>query len=144
MSSRLRARWYPGTTGSALGREGIRVGCSAGMVTAEAAVVLPLLALVALALVWLVSIGIAQVRVVDAARDAARAVARGDDSDAAVRAARRTAGRDSVVRITTSGGLVSVDVSERVAAPGWLLAPLPPVTVRSTSRIGAEGEPEAR
>jgi Flp pilus assembly protein TadG len=114
------------------------------MVTAEAAVVLPLLALVALALVWLVSIGIAQVRVVDAARDAARAVARGDDSDAAVRAARRTAGRDSVVRITTSGGLVSVDVSERVAAPGWLLAPLPPVTVRSTSRIGAEGEPEAR
>ena len=59
--------------------------------TAEAAIVVPIMAAFALALVWLITLGIAQVRAVDAARDAAREMARGDDAAAAVSAARRTA-----------------------------------------------------
>lgn len=111
---------------------------SNGMVTAEAAAVLPLLSLVALALVWVVSLGVAQVRTVDAARDAARAVARGGDDRAAVAAARRTAGDSASVDIRHQDGLVSVTVSVHASAPGWLLAPLPPVTITAESEVEDE------
>lgn len=108
------------------------------MVTAEAAAVLPLVSVVALALVWVVSLGIIQVRVVDAARDAARAVASGEDDRTATAAARRTAGEDAVVDIRRTGDLVSVTVSESATAPGWLFVPLPPVTLRARSDVEDE------
>lgn len=108
------------------------------MVTAEAAAVLPLLSVVAVALTWVVAVGITQVRVVDAARDAARAVARGDDDGSAAAAARRTAGATAAVDIRRADGLVSVTVSERASAPGWLLLPLPGVTVRAESQVQDE------
>ncbi len=108
------------------------------MVTAEAAAVLPLLALVAIALAWVVSVGIAQVRVVDAARDGARTVARGDSDTAAVAAARRTAGGSASVEVTRLDGLVSVRVSQRATAPGWLLIPLPSVTIEADSSVEDE------
>lgn len=111
-----------------------------GMVTAEAALVLPMVAVFVLALVWLLSVGIEQVRVVDAARDAARAVARGDDDAAAAEAARRTAGSEAEVVIRHEGGLVSVTVSERVSAPGWLFVPLPTVSVDSRASVEAEDD----
>jgi hypothetical protein len=111
---------------------------SGGMVTAEAAVVLPLISLVALVLAWVVSIGIAQVRVVDAARDAARAVARGDSDQAAAAAARRTAGGQVSVLIRHRDGLVTVTVSQQAAAPGWLLVPMPPVTITAESQVEDE------
>ena len=50
-----------------------------GAATAELAMVLPLLVAVALGLVWLLTVGAAQIRTVDAARETARALARGDD-----------------------------------------------------------------
>jgi hypothetical protein len=109
-----------------------------GMVTAEAAAVLPLLSVVAMALVWIISVGIAQVQVVDAARDAARAMARGDDESAAVSAARRTAGRSASVEVRRGGGLISVTVSEQAVAPGWLLVPLPAVTVSAQAHVEDE------
>lgn len=108
------------------------------MVTAEAAAVLPLLSVVAVALTWVVSVGITQVRVVDAARDAARAVARGDDDGSARAAARRTAGDSATVDIQRADGLVSVTVSEHASAPGWLLFPLPGVTVRAAAQVADE------
>ena len=111
---------------------------SGGMVTAEAAAVLPLVALVALALVWVVSIGIAQVRVVDAARDAARAIARGDADRTAAAAARRTVGGPASVAIHHRDGLVSVTVSQRATAPGWLLIPMPSVTIRAEAQVEDE------
>ena len=46
--------------------------------------VLPLLVAVTLGLVWLLAVGAAQVRTVDAARETARALARGDEESAAV------------------------------------------------------------
>ena len=54
-------------------------GRRAGAVTAETAMVLPMLVAVALGLAWLVALAATQVRVVDAAREAARAVARDDE-----------------------------------------------------------------
>lgn len=108
------------------------------MVTAEAAAVLPLVSVFALVLVWAVSVGVDQVRVVDAARDAARAVARGDTDRDAEAAARRTAGGSVSVDIHRHDGLVSVAVSQRVTAPGWLLVPMPSVTIRAQSHVEDE------
>ena len=55
---------------------------SAGAVTAELALGMPLLVALTAGLVWLLAVGAAQVRTVDAARETARALARGDDSSA--------------------------------------------------------------
>jgi len=108
------------------------------MVTAESAAVLPVLCAVALALLWMVSVGIAQVRVVDAARDAARAVASGSPDRVAVAAAHRTAGADATVSIVHRDGLVVVTVIQRAAAPGWLPVPLPSVKIRAASEVDDE------
>lgn len=109
-----------------------------GTVTAEAAIVLPLVAAFALALMWLVSVTIAEVRCVDAARDAARALARGDDTAAAAAAARRAAPKLARVEWSRDGTSVSVTVSWVAEPPGWLLVPFPGVPVRSTSSVEAE------
>ncbi|MGH3449045.1 MAG: TadE family type IV pilus minor pilin [Nocardioidaceae bacterium] len=110
-----------------------------GMVTAEAAVTLPVVAIFVLALVWLLSVGVAQVRTVDAARDAARAIARGDDPDAAVDAAERTAPDSAQVSFSEGNGTVTVTVSTDARAPGWLLVPLPAIHVGSSSTVDVEG-----
>ena len=55
-----------------------------GVVTAELALGIPVLMSLTVGLVWLISIGVAQVRMVDAARETARAAARGDSESAAV------------------------------------------------------------
>ena len=49
-----------------------------GAVTAETAMALPMIAIFAVSMAWLVSLGLTQVRAQDAAREAARAAARGD------------------------------------------------------------------
>ena len=84
-----------------------------GMVTAETAAVLPLMAAVTLAMVWLVSVGIAQVQVTDAAREAARAAARGEPAEAASGLARRAA-PGSTVELTEDGGRVTARVRDEV------------------------------
>ncbi len=109
-----------------------------GSVTAEAAVVLPVIAAFVLSLVWMVAIGLAQVQVVDAARDAARSLARGDSETTAIAAARATAPRGADVTVSYDGSRVSVVVSASETGPGWLLAPLPTVTVRSESTVEVE------
>jgi hypothetical protein len=88
--------------------------------------------------VWMVSIGISQVLTVDAARDAARALARGDDTDAATAAALRSAPEGARVTYSTSAGTVTATVSVRASAPHWLLVPLPSVQVGSSSTVEVE------
>lgn len=110
-----------------------------GSVTAEAALVLPIMAFFALALVWLVSLGLAQVQAVDAARDAARELARGGDSSAATVAARRTAPDDAAVEVGHDGGLVTVSVSFPSQPPAWLIVPVPSVDVHATAAVAVEG-----
>lgn len=103
-----------------------------GTVTAEAAVVLPIIAAFALSLMWMLSIGIAKIETVDAARDAARAVARGDDLAQAVEIASRTAPPKASISVDEgSDGVVTVRVSVDARPPGWLLAPFPTVSVGS-------------
>lgn len=87
-----------------------------GMVTAELATVAPFGFALTLLLVWVVSLGLTQVRLTDAAREGARLVARGDSVGTAQAAARRHA---------PHGAHVEVDLSEGVAT----------VSVRATSRM---------
>ncbi len=100
-----------------------------GAVTAELALGLPLLLALTASLVWMLTVGAAQVRVIDASREAARAVARGDTFAAAEEAARRIAPEGASVRIVSGDGRVSVMTSVRVTAPGGLLESLPGLTV---------------
>ncbi|WP_030324022.1 TadE family type IV pilus minor pilin [Streptomyces sp. NRRL B-3229] len=81
-----------------------------GFVTAESAMVLPVLVMFAMALVWGLLVVAAQIQCVDAARSGARAAARQDPAEAVVRVARDTAPRDAEVKITREGGRVRVVV----------------------------------
>lgn len=110
-----------------------------GAVTAEAAVVLPVLVALTLGLVWLVAVAAAQVRVVDAARETARVAARGESDSAATAAGRAVAPASSVFEISRGGDVVRVETSARVAGPGGLFRFLPGVHVRS--RAVAKVEP---
>ena len=101
----------------------------AGAATAELALGIPLLLALTVGLVWMLAVGAAQVRVIDASREAARVVARGDSADAAEAVARRIAPAGAEVHIVTATGEVRVTTSARVAAPGGVLGALPGITV---------------
>jgi len=90
------------------------------MVTAETAVVLPVLVAVSLAMVWLLTLGVAQMKVTDAARETARALARGEPADRAVQLAERAAPGASVT-IDEVDGMVVVTVRQDVSPPAGLL-----------------------
>ena len=91
------------------------------MVTAETAVVLPVLLLVLAGAVAAVTVVGAQLRCVDAAREGARAAARGDDA-ATVRALVLRAAPDGMaVSVALDGGDVRVVVAGRLP----LLGPVP-------------------
>jgi Flp pilus assembly protein TadG len=92
-----------------------------GMVTAETAVVLPVLVAVTLAMVWLLTLGVAQMKVTDAAREAARALARGEPTDRAIQLAERAA-PGAAVTIDDDEGMVVVTVRQEVSPPGGVLA----------------------
>ena len=103
----------------------------AGAATAELALGIPLLVALTAGLVWMLALGAAQVQVIDASREAARAVARGDDVASAESVALRIAPDDARVRIEVGENEVVVVTSARVSGPGGLLASLPGVTVSS-------------
>jgi hypothetical protein len=107
-------------------------------VTAEAAAVLPVLVALALGLVWCLSLVVAQVRVVDSAREVVRVGARGEGDGAAVAAGRRVAPDGSVVRVSRQGDTVVAEVRLRVRGPGGIFGHLPGPTVRSRAVAVAE------
>jgi Flp pilus assembly protein TadG len=109
-----------------------------GAVTAELALVLPILVAVTIGLVWLLSIGVAQVRTVDAARETARAVARGDDTGAAVARGQRVAPEGARVTVTTGDGQVVATATGHVTGPGGLFGFLPGVEVSAEAVAAAE------
>jgi Flp pilus assembly protein TadG len=100
-----------------------------GAATAELALGIPLLVSLTAGLVWMLAVGAAQVRVIDASREAARAVARGDDVATAEEVALRIAPEQASVRIEVGDTQVVVTTRARVSGPGGLLASLPGVTV---------------
>jgi Flp pilus assembly protein TadG len=93
----------------------------AGAVTAETAMVLPVLASITIALVWLVALAATQARVVDAAREVARALAREEDKAAALTLGRRVAPDGARFRVQSSDGEVRVRVTAQVPGPDGLV-----------------------
>jgi Flp pilus assembly protein TadG len=111
-----------------------------GAATAELALGIPMLVSLTIGLVWLLSIGIAQVQMVDAARETARAGARGDPLAVAVARGRQVA-PGAQVTMQKSDGQVVASVSDTVPPPGGLLGFLPGVRVHARAVTAAEDLP---
>jgi hypothetical protein len=108
------------------------------MVTAETAVVLPVLLLVLAAAVSALVVLGAQLRCVDAAREGARAAARGEADGAVLAVVRRGAPDGAAVTTTRDGDAVTV----RVTAPVRPLGPLP-LRLQVTAAAFGQVEPAA-
>lgn len=91
------------------------------MATVELAVALPVLVLVVAAAMTAVSVQLAQLRCVDAAREGARVAARGESVELVRSVAVRVAPDGAAVAVTADGGQVSVRVSARAGVVGGLL-----------------------
>ena len=102
---------------------------------------LPVLVAVTLALVWVLSVGIAQVRVVDAARETARAAARGEASQDAVGRGLRVAPDGVRISLERDAGTVTAVAEGEVSGPGGVFGVLPSVTIRSTAVAALEVAP---
>ncbi|ANH38005.1 hypothetical protein I601_1572 [Nocardioides dokdonensis FR1436] len=100
--------------------------------------VLPLLLAVVVAMTWLLSVGLAQVRTVDAAREAARALARGEDEARATSLAVQVAPAGSRVSVGRTDGTVVVTVRGTVQGPGGLFGGLPGAEVSASATALAE------
>lgn len=106
--------------------------------TAELALGLPLLLAVTVGLVWLLAVGASQVRVVDGAREAARALARGDPEWSAFARAEQVAGPDSQVVARYAEGQVTVTVSRQLSGPGGLFDAWPAVGLEAEAVAATE------
>ncbi|GGS56023.1 TadE family type IV pilus minor pilin [Streptomyces griseoviridis] len=105
-----------------------------GFVTAETAVVLPVLVMFATALVWGLLVVAAQIQCVDAARTGARAAARQDPADAVVEIARRAAPDGAEVTVSREPDRVRVAVVARAPVLSGL-----PFKVREEAVASVEG-----
>ncbi|MCR8576204.1 TadE family type IV pilus minor pilin [Streptomyces sp. Isolate_219] len=92
----------------------------AGFVTAETAVVIPVLVAVVTALVWGLMAVCARIECVDAARAGARAAARSEPRSAVISAARGAAPRDARIALAREGDLVRVRVAAELPGVGQL------------------------
>jgi hypothetical protein len=97
-----------------------RAGRDDGYVTAETAVVLPVLVLFTAMLLWGLAAAAAQIRCVDAARAGARSAARSEPDADAVAAASAVAPAGAAVSVRREGELVRVRVTARSPGPGRL------------------------
>ena len=103
------------------------------MVTAETAMALPVLVIVALVGVAAVGVGQARVRCADAAREAARAIARGDPGSAGSAAA-AAAGRPVAVSSVTGAADTTVTVRAAVSMLSWI----PAIHIAETATVATE------
>lgn len=107
---------------TARGRPGAGGGSCRGAVTAEFAVALPAVLLLLALLLAGSAAGVTQLRLEEAARAGARALARGDDAAAVDVIVRRLAGNAAASTVASDGEWLSVTVSGRVpGAVGSLL-----------------------
>ena len=106
------------------------------MVTAETAVVLPVLLLVLAGAVAAVTVVGAQLRCVDAAREGARAAARGEDTSVVTALTGRAAPDGAATTVSADGSTVTVTVVADVAP----LGPVPLQVPVSASAV-AQREP---
>jgi Flp pilus assembly protein TadG len=111
-----------------------------GAATVELALGIPVLVSLTIGLVWLLAVGVAQVRMVDAARETARAGARGDSETEALAQGRHVA-PGAAVTLTNDDGEVVATASDVVPAPGGVLGFLPDVRVHARAVTTAELDP---
>lgn len=109
-----------------------------GAAAAETAAILPILGSLVIGAVWLLSLAVTQVLVVDAARESARAAARGDGDRAVVAAGEKVAPGNASFSVRRHGVDVVVEVEARVAGPGGLFGFLPLPTARATATATVE------
>lgn len=88
-----------------------------GSVTAEVAVVLPALVLLAGLLLGIGHVGVLQLRIDEAARAGAREAVRGESSASVQQTVRRLAGEGAVASIESRGGWTTVHVRAEVMGP---------------------------
>jgi hypothetical protein len=116
------------------------------MVTAEAAMVLPVLVLLTAALAWVVALGVAQVRLVDAAREAARLAARNEPPQQVQRVALAAAPAGSRLQVHRDGDRWVADVTVQVTTDLPLVGSMPAVGLSaravSAAEPGVAGDPE--
>lgn len=117
-----RAAAYPGSSGFVRWRTGRRGESCRGAVTAEFAVALPAVLLLLALLLAGSAAGVTQLRLEEAARAGARALARGEDAAGVEVIVRRLAGASAASAVASDGEWLSVTVSARVpGAVGSLL-----------------------
>ena len=104
-----------------------------GAVTAETVMVLPMLLAVTAGMIWLLAVGAGQLRMIDAARETARALARGDDQSSAIALGARIAPEGARIVVNRSGGRVTVAAVGQVQGPGGLFDFVPGVQLHAES-----------
>jgi Flp pilus assembly protein TadG len=113
-----------------------------GTVTAELALLFPVLMATIVAGVWAVGLVVTNIRCIDAARDAARAVARGETEETAQSIGRRAAPKDASINILTTNGEVQVTVEATRSLDWPLFAALPAIPLKAQATLQSEpGEP---
>jgi Flp pilus assembly protein TadG len=102
---------------------------------------MPLLLALTLGLLWLLTLGTAQVRLVDATREAARALARGDTQAEALDLAQQVAPAGAELSVTADGELVVVAGTVRVDGVAGLFEALPSVQLTADATAAREVPP---
>jgi Flp pilus assembly protein TadG len=117
-----------------------RTSCSSdrGSVTAETAVVLPVLLVALACALWVLACVASQLRCVDAAHAAARAAARGEAPAEVSAAARQVAPDGAAIEVSRVGDQVHVRVSATVTPFGSVLTVLPDMEVSGRAAAAAE------
>jgi hypothetical protein len=121
-------------------RTALRARHERGTVSAELMTVAPLGVAFAFLLLWVVSLGLTQVRLADASRESARMLARGDSAASATAMARRHAPGRASVDVSQADGTVSVTVRTRSRLPIPFFSGIGARTLESTS-VAASEEP---
>lgn len=121
-----------------------RQGGDDGTATAELAVVLPAVVLLAVLGVWAVAAVTAQLRCVDAAGAGARALARSESHPTVTQVVAELAPAGAVVTLGRDGDLVVVEVRARVALPGPWAEDGPAVHVGDRAVAVAEDDAAAQ
>lgn len=112
-----------------------------GAVTAELALALPVLVAVTIGLVWLLSVGMAQIQLIDATREAARALARGDSEADALAVGQRIAPGATTLTVSHEGTRVVVSGLARIKGPGGIFARLGSAEVSASAVALMEADP---
>lgn len=108
-----------------------------GAVTAEMALALPVLVSLLLLGIWSIGLVVQNIRCIDAARDVARAVARGESLDQAKAIGRRTVPAGTIV-ITRDASDIQVTVTAIPTHRPPLLTFLSPPSLKATATLQAE------